>query len=80
MQLTLKNFSFIGLTLGDITVDKISVTENGSNYDINSKEPVTLSLMGGSIQASVSVSGTIQADGTTTATIDVDATGLGKIL
>ena len=35
--------------------------------------------MGGSIQASVSVSGTIQADGTTTATIDVDATGLGKI-
>ena len=79
LQLTLKNFSFIGLTLGDITVDKISVTENGSNYDINSKEPVTLSLMGGSIQASVSVSGTIQADGTTTATIDVDATGLGKI-
>ena len=79
LQLTLKNFSFSGSTLGDITVDKISVTENGSNYNINSKEPVTLSLMGGFIQASVSVSGTIQADGTTTATIDVDATGLGKI-
>lgn len=79
LQLTLKNFSFIGLTLGDIVVDKISVTENGSNYNINSKEPVALSLMGGAIQASVSVSGTIQADGTTSATIDVDATGLGKI-
>ena len=79
LQLTLKNFSFSGMPLGDIVVDKIAVTEDGSNYNMASKEPVSLSLMGGLIQASVSVTGTIQADGTAKATIDVDATGIGKI-
>lgn len=79
LQLTLKNFSFVGMSLGDIVVDKIAVTEDGGNYNMVSKEPVSLSLMGGFIQANVSVTGTIQADGTAITTIDVDATGIGKI-
>lgn len=73
VKLELKNFTFMGMTLGDIVVDPCTVTESNGTYTFKGAQ--TLTLIVGSCP--VEVSGTINGKN-----IDIDiaveATALGQ--
>lgn len=64
VKLELKNFTFMGMTLGDIVVDPCTVTESNGTYTFKGAQTLTLSLVG---SCPVEVSGTINGKN-----IDID--------
>ncbi|MFR9166896.1 MAG: calycin-like domain-containing protein [Dysgonomonas sp.] len=69
IKLTLANFSFIGMDLGNISIDNIPVVVENETYSFES-ETVQMALMEGAIDADVKVTGTI-VNGYANTVIDV---------
>ncbi|MFR9166672.1 MAG: calycin-like domain-containing protein [Dysgonomonas sp.] len=76
INLMLKNFSFGGMSLGDININDIPVIKTAENTYTFESETVNLSFMGGFIQATAKASGTMDGNGGSSIFIDVNTLGV----
>ena len=71
VNLKLKEFSYGTLTLGDIPVDEITVTKDGSTYKLADTSK-NIDLLGGLMTATVAISSSTVKDGKLNMTIKVN--------
>lgn len=78
-ELSIKNFAYMGIPLGDIVLHGVTVGKKSDDYTVTGEDNVKVNLGQGQLDAKAALEGTIAADGAANLTITVTVDGLGPI-